>query len=536
MSRLIRRIAPLLAGFAFASAPLAATPDSALPRLVTENGRHALIVDGAPFAILGAQCHNSSAWPATLPQVWSAIERVHANTLEVPISWEQFEPEAGKFDPSIVDLLLQQARERHVRLVLLWFGTWKNGSAHYLPLWMKAQPEKYPRIVGRDGKRVDSPSPHSADLLAADTRAFTALMQHLKQADPQHTVIMVQVENEPGAWNAIRDYSPAAQRLFEAAVPEVLLGRLGLTARKGEAWAAVFGANADEFFHAWSVAHFIGQVAAAGKAVNPLPLYVNAALRDPLTNPAAGTYESGGPTDNVLDIWKAAAPAVDLLAPDIYQSEPAKYQKVLELYARPDNALFVPETISAPLFSKYCFSALARGAIGWAPFGIDGPRRMGPAPADANEPDALAVTFAALEPSNREVARLAFAGRLHALVEEKGEVTQSLTVGRWRITATYGVPAFGFGREPKGNPEPVGRMLVGQIGPDEFLVTAYRCRVDFQPADATSGAQREFVRVEEGAFAPDGFNAIRIWNGDETDWGLNFHSAPQMLRVRLGTF
>jgi hypothetical protein len=536
MLRLSRWITSSLGAAAVAAAGFAATPDPSLPRIVSENGRHALIVDGAPFVILGGQCHNSSAWPATLPQVWEAIAAVHANTLEVPISWEQFEPEPGHFDYSIVDLLLQQARERQVRLVLLWFGTWKNGSAHYLPLWLKTGPNRYARIVDREGRAVDSPSPHSSTQLAADTRAFTALMQHLKQADSQHTVIMVQVENEPGAWNAVRDFSPDAQQLFAAPVPEALLNRLGLGARKGEAWGAVFGANADEYFHAWSVARFIGQVAAAGKAVHPLPLYVNAALRDPLTNPPAGTYESGGPTDNVLDIWKAAAPAIDLLAPDIYQPEPAKYQKVLELYARPDNPLFVPETISAPLFSKYCYSALARGAIGWSPFGLDSPRRLGPAPIDPNEPDALAVTYAALSASNREVARLGFAGKLHALVEEKGEVTQSVTVGTWQVTVTYGVPAFGFGREPKGNAEPVGRALIGEIGPDEFLVTGYRCRIDFRPADQTSRAQREFVRVEEGAFAPAGFKAVRIWNGDETDWGLNFHATPQMLHVRLGTF
>jgi beta-galactosidase GanA len=536
MFRLPSWIVSLFAGLALTSVVQAAAPDSTLPRIITENGRHALIVDGAPFVILGGQCHNSSAWPATLPQVWETIAAMHANTLEVPISWEQFEPEPGRFDYAIVDLLLQQARERHVRLVLLWFGTWKNGSAHYLPLWLKTGPDRYARIVDRAGRAVDSPSPHSSTQLAADTRAFTALMQHLKQADPQHTVIMVQVENEPGAWNAVRDFSPEAQKLFAAPVPDVLLNRLGLGAHRGEAWAAVFGANADEYFHAWSVAHFIGQVAAAGKAVHPLPLYVNAALRDPLTNPPAGTYESGGPTDNVLDIWKAAAPAIDLLAPDIYLPEPAKYQKVLELYARPDNPLFVPETVSAPVFSKYCYAALARGAIGWSPFGIDSPRRRAPAPADANEPDALAVTYAAISPSNREVARLAFAGKLHALVEEKGELTQSLILGRWQVTVTYGVPAFGFGRDPKGNPEPVGRALIGELGPDEFLVTAYQCRVDFQPADTTGKAQREYVRVEEGAFEPAGFKAGRIWNGDETDWGLNFHTSPQMLRVRLGTF
>src|SRR6185436_9958330 len=255
------------------------------PRLVHRDGRHALIVDGAPFLILGAQCGNSSAWPETLPKVWPAVEYLHANTLEAPIYWEQFEPERGRFDTSIVDLLLDQARAHDVRLVLLWFATWKNGSPHYMPLWMKREPEKYPRMLKKDGTRVDSPSPHAPATLEADKRAFSALMRHLKEVDPAHTVLMVQVQNEPGTWGGVRDFSPAAEALFQAPVPNELLDALGKREHAGKNWTSVFAGDADEFFHAWSVGRFIGEVAAAGRAENPLPLYVNAALRDPITPP-----------------------------------------------------------------------------------------------------------------------------------------------------------------------------------------------------------------------------------------------------------
>jgi beta-galactosidase GanA len=532
-----------LGGIAFLAAVVltgcltAQADDSTLPHLVWKDGRHALIVDGAPFLILGAQSHNSSAWPATLPKVWSAIETAQVNTLEVPVYWEQLEPEQGKFDYSIVDQLLTGAREHKVRLVLLWFGTWKNGSSHYLPMWLKRQPELCPRIIGKDGRRVDSPSPHAPALLEADSRAFRALMRHLKEADPPHTVIMVQVENEPGSWNTVRDYSPAAQKLFTAPVPAELLKALG---KDGGDWTAVFGRDADEFFQAWSVARFIGQVAAAGKAEYPLPLYCNAALRDPLTQPAASSYESGGPTDNVLDIWKAAAPAVDVLAPDIYMDNSAHYLKVLELYSRPDNALFVPETIGSPTGTRYCYAALARGAIGWSPFGIDSPPRSataaGTLPAGDAAVNPLAINCRVLGPMMREVAQWSFEGRLHAAVEEKDEHQQTLALGRWQADITFGPPTWGYGRNPKGNAEPVGRVLVAQLGENEFLVTGYLCRVDFKIADAASGAQRDFLRVEEGGYEGGVFRPVRIWNGDETDWGLNFGSAPQVLRVQLGTY
>ena len=526
----------LLASVALTGYAAAPTDESVLPRLVSKDGRHALIVDGAPFLILGAQCNNSSAWPATLPRVWAAVAAAQVNTLEVPVYWEQLEPEPGRFDYAMVDLLLTQAREHQVRLVLLWFGTWKNGSAHYLPLWLKRQPELCPRIIGKGGRRIDSPSPHAPALLAADVRAFSALMRHLKEADSRHTVIMVQVENEPGSWDTVRDYSPAAQKLFTAPVPAELLRALGEENRAGGDWAAVFGRDADEFFQAWSVARFIGQVAAAGKAEYPLPLYCNAALRDPLTQPAAGTYESGGPTDNVLDLWKAAAPAIDVLAPDIYMSDSAHYLKVMDLYSRPDNALFVPETIGSPTGTRYGFAALARGAIGWSPFGIDSPHRVFEATPGEATLNPIAINCRLLNPMMRELAQWSFEGRLHAAIEENDAFRQTLPLGRWQAVITFGPPTGGYGHNPKGNPEPVGRMLVVTLGENEFLVTGYMGRVDFKPADAASGAQREFLRVEEGAYEGGVFRPIRIWNGDETDWGLNFGSAAQVLRVQLGAY
>ena len=344
--------------------------DQAIPRIVHENGRHALLVNGAPYLILGAQINNSSAWPEFLPKVWPAVEFIHAYTVEMPVYWEQFEPQPGRFDYSVMDTLLMQAREHHVHLILLWFGIWKNGSAHYLPEWMKNQPDRYRRITMKNGRPLDSPSPFAPATLEADIRAFTALMRHLKAADDQHTVIMVQVENEPGTWGSVRDYSPAAQKVFDSPVPAELLQALHKNSTSAH-WPEAFGDDAEEFFHAWSIAHYIEQVAATGKAAYPLPLYVNAALRNPLKPGRPPAYESGGPTDNVIPIWKAAAPSIDLLAPDIYLENSDEYLKVLDLYRRPENALFVPETGNRPAFARYLFAALGHQTLGFAPFGID---------------------------------------------------------------------------------------------------------------------------------------------------------------------
>jgi beta-galactosidase GanA len=158
---------------------------SEMPKIVEKDGRHTLLVDGSPYFILGGQVHNSSAWPGMMQQIWSAVKEMHLNTLEVPIYWEQIESQKGKFDFSLIDTLLNQSRDHKVHLIFLWFATWKNGSNHYLPEWMKSDPEKYPNITDKKGKPVDSPSPNIAATMEADKNAFISVMKYLKKSDTQ---------------------------------------------------------------------------------------------------------------------------------------------------------------------------------------------------------------------------------------------------------------------------------------------------------------------------------------------------------------
>jgi beta-galactosidase GanA len=398
-------------------------------------------------------------------------------------------------------------------------------------------------MLAANGRPIGSPSPFSNARLEADKRAFAALMRHLKKSDPRHTVIMVQVENESGTWGAVRDFSPAARQAFDSAVPTDILAAMKATPSVPNAtWKQAFGNDADEFFHAWAVARFVGQVAAAGKAEYALLLYANAALRDPISPGPTVTWESGGPTDDVLPIWKAAAPALDILAPDIYLDDHAKVDKVMALYRRPDNPLFIPEISNAPAYARFFFLALDHGAVGFAPFGIDYTRYANfPLGAKKMDEEALApfaVNYQLVAPMMRQLAQLEFAGKVHAVAEKKGAPAQTVEVGAWKVDVRYGLPQFGFGDKPPGNPEPVGRALVAQLGDNDFLVTGFHCRVDFQVGAAAAGAgkQRQYLRVEEGTYEKGTFKLLRLWNGDQTDWGLNFTSAPQLLRVTLGTY
>src|ERR1700723_268188 len=121
------------------------------PRFVQQDGRYALLVDGQPFLILGGQIHNSSAWPSELPQVWESMAALHANTVEAPVYWEQLEPQQGQFDFTNVDQVVEGARAHDLHVILLWFGTWKNGNMHYAPEWVKTDPVRFPHTIRPDG-------------------------------------------------------------------------------------------------------------------------------------------------------------------------------------------------------------------------------------------------------------------------------------------------------------------------------------------------------------------------------------------------
>jgi Domain of unknown function (DUF5597)/Glycosyl hydrolases family 35 len=531
--RSLRRVLGLLL-----VAVIAPSAAAQAPRFVEKNGRFALLVEGQPYLILGGQIHNSSAWPSELPAVWKALAELHANTLEAPVYWEQIEPQPGRFDWDNVDQVVKGAREHNLHLVLLWFGTWKNGNMHYVPEWIKTDTKHFLRVIRPDGEPIDVLSANSRSNLEADKPAFAALMRHLKTLDnEEHTILLVQVENESGIIGSVRDFSPTSNKEFAGQVPADMLSA---THKQPGTWSEVFRGDADELFQLYHQARYVNEVAAAGKAEFEIPVYINVWLSYPPAElperriPLPGIqYPSGGAVQRWIGLWRTLAPAINAIAPDIYGSDPGFVHDILAAYHRPDNPLLVPEIAKTDAFAKYDFSALGEGAAGIAPFGVDprGWNILGDTPATAH-----ARNFALLGPMVREIARLNFDGKLKTSVELPGQTQQELDFGGWQATISYGYPQPD-GRRPPGTSDAHGAALVAQLGPGEFLVTGIDASISFHLPGRLPGLRMQILAAEEGSYQNGVWKSARLWNGDETDRGLQFHADdPAVVRVRVGSF
>jgi hypothetical protein len=523
--------------FAILTACLSARAADA-PRIEHKDGRSALMVDGRPYLILGGQIHNSSAWPSELPQVWESMAALHANTMGSPVYWEQIEPQQGRFDFSNVDQIVEGARTHNLYLALLWFGTWKNGNMHYVPTWVKGDTKRFPRIIRPDGEPIDVLSPHSRNNLEADKAAFVALTRHLKQIDgEQHTILLIQVENESGNIGSVRDNSPESNKEFASAVPADMLAAAHM---QPGTWKQVFGADADEIFQVYHQAKYINEIAAAGKAELAIPYYINVWPDYPVTelpqrqiDTPGIAYPSGGAVGKVLGLWKALSPSIDIIGPDIYTDDSLVYQELLKTYLRPDNPLWIPETGLGDNFSKFFFYALGKGAVGFSPFGVG---QSGWGNVSGDDPSKRqARNYALIAPLDREIAQLEFDGKLKTAVEEPGQAQQELDFGGWQATAAFGFPQRD-GQRPPGTKDAQGAALVAQLGPDEFLVTGEDACVIFHLPGKLPWIRSEVVTAEQGVYESGVWKPLRLWNGDETDRGLCFHQKPEVVRVTMGRF
>jgi len=528
------RLAVLLAGvvsFAFAQG-------KPISQLVKNGDKYTFLVDGKPFLILGSQVGNFSAFPDRMERAWPKFKAMNANTVEYPVYWNVIEAEEGRFDFTAFDQILRSTRAQGLRAVLLWFGTWKNGAMDWTPNWVKSNPARFPRVIDSGGHPIRVLSPNAPANLEADRKAYIAMMKHLREIDEaDRTVIMMQVENEPGLLGSARDFSPAANGQFNGPVPATLVSALN---KKPGNWKEVFGNRlADEAFAAYSVASYINEVARAGKQIYPLPTYVNVwqggdgthDQPDRFDRPG-DTWPSGGAVTHMLDLWKAVAREIDILSPDTYHQSPIIHRQIFSAYRRPDNPLFVPET-GGRIAARTLFYALGDySAIGFAPFGIDG----GAPGSELNtEFAAVGAGFRLIGSALPVIAELQGSEKLKAVVEEEAIPSRLMYFDRYDLLIRF--HPTGRDSEPaQTGPTQPGRALVCELGPDDFLVMGFDAAVEFKPAMGSGYTAAQFLQVEYGAYQNGVWKPAESGNtaqGDYAPPAVRLPSQGALIRVKL---
>jgi hypothetical protein len=543
ISRTLRISVAAMQLYVLGAASVHPQSSSALPHLRKQGTATQLVVHGKPFLMLAGELGNSSASdPKYLAPVWSRLKAMKVNTILMPIYWELVEPQEGKFGFALVDDLIASARIHDLKIVVLWFGSWKNSMSCYAPSWIKTDQQRFPRARTSDGRPLEILTPFSDENRKADIRAFARVMEHLRSIDgQQHTVVMVQVENEIGMIPQARDHCPAAEQAFAREVPADLMAYLQantgfLTDEVRQAWSStgmsmtgsweqVFGKGplTDEVFTAWFFARYTNAVAEAGKAAYPLPMYVNAALIRPNYTP--GQYPSGGPLPHLADVWRAGAPRLDFLAPDIYFRN---YAEWLGKYDRAGNAVFVPEVDRHQGITNAFYAIARHNAMGYSPFSIES--------AEHPEDHQIASGYDVLSQLTPMILEHQGKGSMAGFLLDSAAQTAEIKLGSYTFTVKHEY-TWPYAAHAEGSTPRVGGMII-MVSPEEFYVAGSGVVVTFAPA-ADTEAVAGILSMEEGAFVKGKWMAGRRMNGDEDHQGRHLHLPAGeygIQKVRLYTY
>jgi len=474
-----------------------------LPYLKKNGNATQLIVDGKPFLMISGELHNSSSSSVEyMKPIWPKLKAMNLNSVIASISWEQFEHEEGTYDYTLVEHLINEAKAQDLKLCLIWFASWKNGESSYLPMWVKRDTKRFFRVKDKNGNNIETVSPFCEEAMQADAKAFGKLMKHIREIDNDHTVIMMQPENEVGIFQDI-DYSNQALKNYNQEVPARLLSYLKehVSTLKPEikslwqvngskmqgSWKSVFGDNpsSKEFMMAWQYASYINEVAKSGKQEHPLPMFVNAWLvQKPDDLP--GVYPNGGPVSRVMDIYKAAATEIDIVSPDIYLPN---FKEICSMYHRSDNPLLIPESRMIEGWAFYAFAA--HDAICLSPFGIE----------DGVTNFTFSKAYQVLNELMPVITQYQGTGKMVGVLKEHNEIDTTVILGNYRFKVVYDKSEPSYG-------------LIIQPSADEFLISGVKLKVFVSSPDTNRVAY--VGQVWEGSFENGVWKPVRLLNGDET--------------------
>lgn len=541
MKNLIITSSLLLLTSACSIAPQSSTPSQVTctpPHLEQRGKATQLIVNDRPWLVLGCELNNSTSSNRDyMAPYWKQLKKSGVNTVLAVVSWEQLEPEEGKFDFTVVDDLITDARAHDMKLALLWFGSWKNGFTSYTPTWVKRDIERFPLAMTPDGKRLPILSTFGEETCKADAKAYVALMEHIKAIDArQQTVVMMQMQNEVGLHGHTRDYCPAANAAFAAkeGIPDSILNRKPLDTDR-----------IDEAFMAWHYASYMDKIAAAGKEVYDIPVFVNAWIVQP-EDKHPGNYPSGGPQAQNHVIYRDAAPHIDLLSPDIYLSD---FPAITDLYTRNGNTLFIPESRDGQTGAANAVYAIGQhNAIGYSPFGFE-------SKCSDESNQSFAQLYHQLGSIQDKVLNAQAEGRIAACWLKGSDpriVKDTVTLGSVRIVAELVSSGMRNGGAPQltggtYDPQAVGYMMAIEED-NHYVILGSNARITFLPTEGHNTVG--LAKVTEGHYDKNGQWVEGRWlNGDQiqlrydilyaiedgfSGQGLNFQTPePKFINVEL---
>lgn len=543
------------------------------PQLKKVNGHLQMVVEGKPFLILGGELHNSTASDTiALKEAMQTFKELNYNTILTYAYWEMIEPKEGDFDFQLIDMAVAYAAEQELKLVMVWFGSWKSTASTYVPTWVKTNPQRFKRYALEDGTELEILSPFCEANWQADAAAYKTLMRHIKKIDIEHTVILMQVENEPGCFDNYRDYSVEALKKWQEPVPAELTAYLeknkeNLYPELKRVWAAngyktkgswpeVFGVGSqkgayqqytEELFMSFHYGKFLNKVAAAGRKEYDLPTFCNGWLYND-----RGFYPHATVNPHVLDAYRAAGSALDFYSPNVYTIE---YDQLFSEYTLGGNTLFVPESMYSP---SGVLHAIGRyNSLGFAPFGVDDARTF--SEQNITNLTLMKSIYGVLPEMAGHITGHYGSGKMNSVYLKPGKKTDSIALGDYMIKATASAAAgfsldFGKSLEQRGKrrlgpppaetneeakPMPFGALPEGlasamliQNDENEFYIIGYGVKLDFALKPSVSFSHLNYLSIDEGTFINEQFVPQKRWNGDEQKLVLP-ENKLSVLRLRL---
>lgn len=520
-----------------------------IPHLERVGSSTCLVVDGAPLILRCGELNNSTASSIAYMEQQRTFDRLKAlnlNSVIATASWEIVEPAEGQYRFDEVDYVIREARARGMKVVFIWFGAFKNPFMTYAPSWVKQNPGKYPRAVNAEGKDLELPSVFSEAVMKADARAYTALLGHIREVDRDRTVVMMQIENEPGLRGAARDFSKLAEKAWKGQVPVQLTDYLkanhaslqpdireawesnGLRTRGN--WEEVFGKSLTEkddsdpilhqtehFFTAYHYARYLDFMAKEGKKVYPLPVFTNASVFG--IRSRGVSLGNGCSIPEFFDLYRAGAPNLDILTPNSYMQQ---LDQICEAFSWRDNPILIPESSVSGARGLYAVGEW--DAIAFSPFGIDS-WAAGILDRPSTQQRLFSDSYALLEAADHLIREHLGKDTMRGTYLYNGHDADSLAIGDYVVRFGRGrsfdigalmAPAGGGIRPREPREERFeGAAILIQTARDEFYLMGYGVNAAFSLKEGIKHSFCGYDRIDEGSFEKGAFVPGRLLNGDE---------------------